>query len=266
MSDVTVEQGIEESVSAIFDRGWGVLRIGIALILLTASVLKAYQLATVPLLGEGLFHARWSNILVVEFELIFGIWLLFGQLPRLTWLATVGCFSIFTAVSLYKTVLGEANCGCWGMVEVDPRITVAFDLVVIGLLLWFRPRLEAGCWRLSSLFGNVPSQQLVLCFGLSVVMGGAVYGWIAQMRYERLSEVGQVLEGNVVKLEPSAWIGKEFPLRDYVVDGQDLMIGKWTVLLSSLGCSDCEKVKKNLLKAFARKYSATIVADWPWRK
>ena len=51
---------------------------GIACLLFLAAGMKAWQLATVPVLGEGLLHARWFNILVIEFELAFGLWLLFG--------------------------------------------------------------------------------------------------------------------------------------------------------------------------------------------
>ncbi|GHT39060.1 hypothetical protein FACS189427_13290 [Planctomycetales bacterium] len=116
------------------------MRLVVALILLVAAGLKAYQLATVPSLGEGLFHARWFNIFVVEFELFFGVWLLFGMLPKLTWLATTMLFSIFALVSLYKAISGEISCGCFGNVEVNPWITAGVDLAVIGCLLVFCPR------------------------------------------------------------------------------------------------------------------------------
>ena len=52
----------------VVDLRWTVLRFVIATILLTAAVMKAHQLATVPSLGEGLLNARWFNILVVQFE------------------------------------------------------------------------------------------------------------------------------------------------------------------------------------------------------
>ena len=115
--------------------------------------------------------------------------------------------------------------------------------MVIGLLLWIRPKGQDNF--LSVL---IPVRKLVLCVGLFILVGGATYGWIAQMRFEQLSEVGQVLESNTVQLEPAAWIGKEFPIRNYVVDGQGLMTGEWTILLSSPGCSECERVKRNLRK------------------
>ena len=121
------------------DLRWAVLRFVIAAILLTAAVMKTYQLATELSLGEGLLHARWFNILVVEFELFFGIWLIVGMLPKLSWLATIGCFSVFALVSLYKALSGEASCGCFGVMAVNPWITTVFDVGVIGCLLAFRP-------------------------------------------------------------------------------------------------------------------------------
>ena len=49
-------------------------------------------------------ESRWFLIGVVEFELFFGLWLLFGLLPRLTWHAAVACFAAFACVSLFKAL------------------------------------------------------------------------------------------------------------------------------------------------------------------
>ena len=144
MSSVAENTGVLDSETRGGpDRPWAILRLVLGLVILVAAFLKAYQLSTTPSLGEGLLNARWFNILVVEFELFFGIWLLFGLLPRLTWFATVGCFAIFMLVSLYKAVLGEVSCNCFGAMEVNPWITTVFDIVVIGCLLVFRPRKRA---------------------------------------------------------------------------------------------------------------------------
>jgi hypothetical protein len=123
----------------IWNRGWIVMRLVVAFVLLIAAVLKTHQLATTLSLGEGILHARWFNIFVVEFELFFGIWLIFGMLPKLSWFASVGLFSIFLIVSFYKAISGETSCGCFGEIAVNPWIMVVFDVVVIGLLLIFRP-------------------------------------------------------------------------------------------------------------------------------
>jgi len=122
------------------DWRWTVLRFVIATVLLTAASMKAYQLATEPSLGEGLLNARWFNILVVEFELFLGIWLIIGILPRLSWLVTVGCFSVFALVSFYRALSGEVSCGCFGAVTVNPWITAVFNVGVIGCLSVSCPR------------------------------------------------------------------------------------------------------------------------------
>lgn len=207
--------------------------------------MKAHQFATTPSLGEGLLHARWFNILVVEFELFFGIWLIFGMLPKLTWLVTVGCFSIFALVSFSKAVFGENSCGCFGAAIVNPRITCLFDIVIILMLIRFRPKIEFPAR--SSLLANIPKREFTLYLGISLCIGGSVYGWITQMRWEQLSNVGQILKYNTIQLEPVAWAGKEFPLRDHVTDGKKLMDGDWFVLLSRSGCDDCERVKKEII-------------------
>jgi uncharacterized membrane protein YphA (DoxX/SURF4 family) len=145
MPNVNAEH--EKSVTVTFGRGWLAMRLMVAAILLVAAGMKAHQLATIPVLGEGLFHARWFNILVVQFELFFGIWLIFGLLPKLTWLATVACFSVFTLVTLYKALSGEESCGCFGTVTVNPWVTLVFDLTVLGMLLWLRPSALSTCWQ-----------------------------------------------------------------------------------------------------------------------
>lgn len=147
MSVATNEQLMEEQITATQTRGWMTVRLFVTAVLLIAAGLKAHQLATTPSLGDDLLEARWFNVFVVEFEILFGIWLLFGLLPKLTWLASVGLFSIFATVSAFKGITGEASCGCFGEVAINPWITAEFDLGVVGMLVWARPRslpLSAG--------------------------------------------------------------------------------------------------------------------------
>lgn len=73
-----------------------------AAVLLTAAVLKAYQLATKPIIGTGLLDSRWLLMATVEFELFFGLWLLANIWAKPTWAAALACFGLFTVVSLCK--------------------------------------------------------------------------------------------------------------------------------------------------------------------
>lgn len=80
--------------------GYDVLRVLLATVLLVAAGLKCHQLATEPILGASILDNRWFLMATVEFELFFGLWLLSNNLPKLTWLAALGCFNVFTCVSL----------------------------------------------------------------------------------------------------------------------------------------------------------------------
>jgi hypothetical protein len=110
--------------------GYDVVRILVATVLLIAAGLKCHQLATEPIIEKCWLDARWLLMFTVEFELLFGIWLLANILPRLSWLAALTCFSLFTCVSLYKALSGYAirqplgrgrmggirrSCFSWGM-------------------------------------------------------------------------------------------------------------------------------------------------------
>lgn len=94
--------------------GYDVVRIALGLLLLTAAGLKGYELASEPVAETGLLSSRWFLIGVVELELFFGLWLLAGLYPRLTWTAALLCFGGFAVVSLYKAISGETSCCGFG--------------------------------------------------------------------------------------------------------------------------------------------------------
>jgi hypothetical protein len=100
--------------------GYDVVRIALGILLLTAAALKGHQLATEPVAETSLLTSRWFLITVVEFELFFGLWLLANLASRWTHRGALACFAVFTAVSLYKALSGDASCGCFGRVEVNP--------------------------------------------------------------------------------------------------------------------------------------------------
>ena len=65
--------------------GYDVLRIVLGSLLLLAAGLKCYQLGSGPVAESGLLTSRWFLILVVEFELIFALFLLVGACRHLVW-------------------------------------------------------------------------------------------------------------------------------------------------------------------------------------
>ena len=83
-------------------------------------------------------------MLAAEWELILGLWLLSGAYRFGAWLAALGTFSTFAAVSGYFGYIGVASCGCFGVIRTSPWTAFAVDAVAIALLVFSRSRLPGG--------------------------------------------------------------------------------------------------------------------------
>ncbi len=223
---------------------WPVIRFTLAAVILTAAGLKAHQLATTPSLGNGILEARWFNIFVVEFELLFGFWLVFGLLPKLTWLASFGLFSVFATVSAFKGIAGEASCGCFGAVAINPWLTAVFDLGVVGMLGWVSPR-NLRCENSTDIVVVLKKRQVLGMIVLWICT--AVPLTVAMMSVQTIAtaELGTEFVGadgrKTVTLEPSKWAGKDFALTLHTDLHGKLKHGVWLVLLHTHTCSSCRE-------------------------
>lgn len=222
--------------------GYDVARLLVAMILLLAGGLKAHQLATEPVIGGGLLDNRWLLMATVEGELFFGLWLLSGALPKPTWALALLLFSTFSCVSLYKALSGHATCGCFGRVPVNPWYTTTLDVgVVVSLLIW-RPLAVAS-------FTPPPFARSAAVFCVWLAVGLPTAYAMGNRVDATLSDAGEIVgDGNVVVLEPEKWIGKRFPLLDYIDVGNRLKEGKWLVLLYHHDCPKCQKAITELAK------------------
>jgi hypothetical protein len=64
-----------------------------------------------------------------------------------------------------------------------------------------------------------------------------------------LSDAGEIIgDGNVVVLKPETWIGKRFPLLEYIDIGDRLKEGKWLVLFNHHDCPKCREVIQDLAR------------------
>ncbi len=216
---------------------WLVLRLFVAAILLVAAGLKAHQLATTPSLGGGVLETRWFNIFVVEFELLFGIWLVFGMLQKLTWIASVALFSIFATVSALKGISGEASCGCFGKVTINPWLTAGFDLAVVGLLIWVRLRMK------TTFVFRAKNWAVLINLLLAWMMIALPLGWTMATFEPSTATVDGRISGtsNAVILNPVEWLNQDWPILDFVETDKNLRSGRWVIILYGADCHQCHQ-------------------------
>jgi len=213
--------------------------LAVGLLLLIAAGLKAYDLATSPILGAGILQSRWFLIGVVEFELLLGLWLLSGVYPAHAWAVSLGCFLCFGCVTLHKALSGEASCGCFGRVEVNPWVTLGLDVLVVASLLRWRPARRE--FRATGFFPRQRSSHVVRIVAIWLAMGIPIAAAIVAFRDASLTEGGELpQEGTVVVLKPETWAGQRFPLLRFIDIGDDLAHGEWLVVLYRHDCAKCQ--------------------------
>ena len=200
----------------------------LGILLLTAAAMKGYQLLTEPVANVDI----WSNhnflIVIVEFELALGIWLLSGLFKKAAWLAALICFSLFSAITLYKGLSGADSCGCFGSVQINPWITLfAVDIPAVIALLVFRSKEEKLIY-----WPSIPKFTATALVGLIVV--GITTPVLALNKPSKITSEYEVLE-------PSNWIGKKLPILEHINIGKQLRKGNWLVLLYHHDCPDCIK-------------------------
>jgi len=233
----------------------------VAAILLLAAGLKAYQLATAPLppVVQGsmftplleLLNDRYFQMLVVVGEILFALVLIAGIWLQWTWLLSLLGFSVFTLVSLMKGLSGETSCGCFGMVTVNPWITMVFDLVIVACLAVFRERFD---WtRLNLALSSLDRKKVLAVLVAWLVLAGPAFFFMLSLKQQPHATLGTEFTGpdgrSMILLEPETWIDKEFPLISRFVESEGaevLLTGTWSVLLVQPDCSDCAQMLEEL--------------------
>ena len=117
------------------------LRFPVAAVLIFAALTKVWQTATEP--ADGM---PWLAMGHVLFESGLTLLLLSGIWPRLVKWATIIVFAVFFCVAVHLAMKSAASCGCFGNVQVDPKITAGLDALIVLLLIlssaenqWKRP-------------------------------------------------------------------------------------------------------------------------------
>jgi len=220
---------------------------GQGILLVVAAGLKLMAMAGAPQSRT----IRNLSLLVVELELILGIWLISGVHRRRAAQVALLCFSAFALASLYKAVTHEPSCGCFGPLEINPWITACFDVFMVATLGFLAPR-SAGASP------NMPSTRRVTAFLLIalVACSGAAYAVVSRTP-RILSTANSSASTSIgpVMLDPQAWLSKPFPLYEQIDVGQQLSRsrGASLIVLYHADCPVCQRA----IARFASDNNAT---------
>jgi hypothetical protein len=158
------------------DRLYRWVSAGLGLILVIAGILKGHQVLTEPLAEIDLLTSRWFLTLLVEFEVMFGIWLVAGLWPVKTRRFAIIWFAMLLAITLFQIVQGKSTCPrCFGSVPVSAFAVLALDLAAVALLWYFKPD--------GSLAPPIDSQRLRLALVLCVFLAIGIPAAMAMVRF-----------------------------------------------------------------------------------
>jgi len=178
--------------------------------LIDASVVTRVLVAGVLLTAAAMKGA--VSVLVVA-EILLAIGLLSGWQWRVARLVAIVWMIGLCGVSLHKALSGAATCGCFGKVQVNPWLTFALDLAMLGALVLSVPTSRL---RRSALIGS----QLAMLGVLAVML----------------------LHRPPIKLsmKPEDWAHQDpWSLGPYVDGWDEISHGKWVVLLYDPDCRAC---------------------------
>ncbi|MDR1924511.1 MAG: hypothetical protein LBQ66_09050 [Planctomycetaceae bacterium] len=247
--------------------GFSYLRFFISFVLLVAAGLKFYQLISEPIppavqgsvftfLWE--FFSDWHVIFfVVEFEILFGFFLLSGVFRRGLWVLSFFCFAIFTTISFLKWISGEGSCGCFGVISVYPLYTAIFDLIIVALIILCREQIDirdilrrAIGSRLGFKLNLTDSDKrrlivvVVSWLLLSLIIVLVLFAMETQ--HDILGERTTQPNGRErITLEPQNWQDKKLPLIGFLkepIDESSFVANIHTVILIHSDCPKCRKI------------------------
>jgi hypothetical protein len=206
----------------------------LALVLMIAAALKAYQLFnhSNPLI-TGWMLSKIILASLIEAEILLSIWLFVGGFRQIRFIIALVCFCMFAVAAGYEAFRAIPSCGCFGNVKVPPAITAAFDVTAV-IALWFtRPRIP----RLRNVF---PSRRRALC-GAIVAASATAMLWTGYFLNRALAESPSAGSrgGDLVIIEPQVWLNQSFPLFDSIENGSQLRNGRWLLVLYHYDCDSC---------------------------
>jgi hypothetical protein len=145
------------------------LFVTLGLVLLSAAGLKAWDLGNGESPGGGWWTDPRVRLLVVEWEIVLGLWLISGYRPVVGWLVAVVTFAGFAGISGFLGLWGVPSCGCFGATKTSPWWSFAVDVVALAALFRWRPDRAGFGGRVRAELGG--ARPLVAAAGVVAVVG-----------------------------------------------------------------------------------------------
>lgn len=208
------------------------------IVLLAASALKIHQLLTEPIIGKG-FWESWEFFLIqIPLEAGLGIWLICGLFRKAGWLLGLIAFGGFIGVTLYKGLIGAESCGCFGVVKVNPWVTLSvIDIPIFILLAIFRPKGEK---LLPPPWPN-PVHFFAIAIPTFILLPTIEYILITNKQAKPNVEDWVAKSPKTTITEPNVSARQLWPMLEDIDIKQQLQSGLWVVLLYHCDCPDCAK-------------------------
>jgi hypothetical protein len=119
-------------------------------------------------------HSTTVQTATVVWELILGIWLLSQRGRFLAWVLGTVTFLTFAVVSGTLGFIGQADCGCFGVIKASPWVAFSVDVVALLVLAIAKPRWAGWPVERSSfkLVGSCAAGLLVTLSVAQYALGG----------------------------------------------------------------------------------------------
>lgn len=200
------------------------------LLLLSAAVLKLIGWNVAPFAQCGWLLTPAVQTAAVTWEAVLGVWLLTSlrgtggsPVSALPWLLAVLTFLAFAAVSGYLGLIGQASCGCFGLIQASPWAAFAVDLTALVLLALGRPAWNlAGTRRMAVGLIGV-AVLLAAVAGAGTLAFGSLDAAIAKLRGEPLGVTPAVLDFGHGK--PGESLSTSVTVRNYTTEPVRLIGG-----------------------------------------
>ena len=215
------------------------------LVLAGAAAGKALALRHGPI-GEGWLAVPALALALVGYEATLAAWLMLGRAVVMGQLVAFVTFAGFGAYSLGLALDGARTCRCFGILSVPPHVTAAVDFAL------------AVGWLLMVLDGQrgpapVRSGRMAGCMACLVCLVPlGVAAWHVAGYYGVLSG----LHGRLVVLEPDDLLGRRADFLAHAPGGQQLLHGRWRVLVVRAGCDRCRAAMEQEFGAHAGSLAA----------